>query len=329
MPKVSVIIPVYNVEKYLDECVQSIRKQTLVDIEIILVDDESSDNCPKMCDDYADMDCRIKVVHKKNGGLGFARNSGLDVATGEYVAFTDSDDYELIDTYDTLYKLAVSSHSDIVYYQFISNAASEPSISVFENEDIRKLMLDMVANTPEKHSERDIQVSSCLGLYRRSLIEDNSIRFHSERDLISEDLVFNLDILKCSAKAIVTKFQFYFYRINLNSLTHTPRSDRHIRNKYFYKYLINWLDQNGFENNGRIRAMRLLIGYSRSTIKQIYNSGLLCEERNRRLIEICSDYIWQSIKIEYPIQQMFIMHRLFFNCMIHQKYWLLYLMSKI
>ena len=92
-PKVSVIVPIYNVEKYLDECMVSLLNQTLKDIEIILVDDESPDNCPKMCDEYANKDKRVKVVHKKNGGLGFARNSGLDVATGEYVAFIDSDDW--------------------------------------------------------------------------------------------------------------------------------------------------------------------------------------------------------------------------------------------
>ena len=86
MAKVSVIVPVYNVEKYLDRCMQSLLNQTLKDIEIIMVDDGSPDNCPKMCDDYAKQDSRVKVIHKKNAGLGLARNSGLEVATGEYVA---------------------------------------------------------------------------------------------------------------------------------------------------------------------------------------------------------------------------------------------------
>ena len=86
MPKVSIIVPVYNVEKYLDRCMESLLNQTLNDIEIIMVDDGSPDNCPQMCDDYAKKDSRVKVVHKVNGGLGYARNTGLDVATGEYVA---------------------------------------------------------------------------------------------------------------------------------------------------------------------------------------------------------------------------------------------------
>ena len=94
-PKVSIIVPVYNVEKYLDRCMESLLNQTLKDIEIILVDDGSPDNCPQICDEYAKKDSRVKVVHKVNAGLGYARNSGLDVASGEYVAFVDSDDYVL------------------------------------------------------------------------------------------------------------------------------------------------------------------------------------------------------------------------------------------
>ena len=91
-PKVSVVIPMYNVEKYLDTCVQSVRKQTLQDIEIILVDDGSPDRCGEMAEEYAKQDSRVKVVHRKNGGLGPARNSGMEIATGEYIGFVDSDD---------------------------------------------------------------------------------------------------------------------------------------------------------------------------------------------------------------------------------------------
>lgn len=84
---ISVIIPVYKVEKYLDKCIQSVINQTYSNLEIILVDDGSPDNCPQLCDDWANKDERIKVIHKKNGGLSDARNAGLDIATGEYIAF--------------------------------------------------------------------------------------------------------------------------------------------------------------------------------------------------------------------------------------------------
>lgn len=90
-PKVSIIVPVYNVEKYLARCMESLLNQTLTEIEIILVDDGSPDNCPQMCDEYARRDSRVKVIHKSNAGLGYARNSGLDVAIGEYIAFVELD----------------------------------------------------------------------------------------------------------------------------------------------------------------------------------------------------------------------------------------------
>lgn len=92
-PLISIIVPVYKVEQYLDECVQSIRSQTYTNLEIILVDDGSPDRCPKMCDDYAKQDSRIKVIHKNNGGLSSARNAGLEIMTGDYFGFVDSDDY--------------------------------------------------------------------------------------------------------------------------------------------------------------------------------------------------------------------------------------------
>lgn len=111
---ISVIVPIYNVEKYLQKCVDSIINQTYKNLEIILVDDGSPDNCPKMCDDYAEKDSRIKVVHKENGGLSDARNVGMEVATGEYVSFIDSDDYISLDFYETLLETIVDNDSDIV-----------------------------------------------------------------------------------------------------------------------------------------------------------------------------------------------------------------------
>lgn len=115
MPKVSIIVPVYKVESTLNRCVDSIRKQTLEDIEIILVDDGSPDNCPRMCDDLAIIDERIKVIHKTNGGLGYARNSGNKIASGEYIAFIDSDDYIEPNMMQRLYDFASKKNCDVVY----------------------------------------------------------------------------------------------------------------------------------------------------------------------------------------------------------------------
>lgn len=112
-PLISIIVPVYKVEQYLDRCVESIVKQTYKNLEIILVDDGSPDNCPKMCDAWAEKDERVRVIHKPNGGLSDARNAGMAVATGELMGFVDSDDYISEDMYQTLYENMVANHSDI------------------------------------------------------------------------------------------------------------------------------------------------------------------------------------------------------------------------
>lgn len=112
-PLISVIVPIYNVEKYLARCVDSIVNQTYKNLEIILVDDGSPDRCPQMCDDYAEKDSRIKVVHKKNGGLSDARNAGMAVATGEYISFIDSDDYVSDDFFECLLDVMNKENSDI------------------------------------------------------------------------------------------------------------------------------------------------------------------------------------------------------------------------
>ena len=111
---ISVIVPIYKVEDYLRKCVNSIINQTYKNLEIILVDDGSPDNCPKICDEYARQDSRIKVIHKENGGLSDARNAGMEIATGEYISFIDSDDYISDDFIETLYTTMKTENSDIV-----------------------------------------------------------------------------------------------------------------------------------------------------------------------------------------------------------------------
>ena len=115
---VSIVLPIYNVEKYLDRCIESVVRQTYKKIEIILVDDGSPDSCPQKCDDWAKRDGRIKVVHKKNAGLGYARNTGIENATGEYICFFDSDDYIALDTIEKAYNLATKEESDMVIFGF-------------------------------------------------------------------------------------------------------------------------------------------------------------------------------------------------------------------
>ena len=142
---VSIIVPVYNVEQYLDRCLRSLINQSYKNIEIILVDDGSPDKCPQMCEDWAQKDYRIKVIHKKNGGLSDARNKGIEVARGEYICFVDSDDYIDERYVETLYDLICNNHTEISAISFKevflmeedldTSMMSEKTITVFEGMD--------------------------------------------------------------------------------------------------------------------------------------------------------------------------------------------------
>ncbi len=128
MPKISIITPVYKVEKYLRKCIDSILAQTFTDFELILVDDGSPDNCPVICDEYAAKDLRIKVIHKKNDGVYTARNDGLDAAQGDYIGFVDSDDWINPNMYEVLYQNIIKHHVEISACSAIQHKLSGESI---------------------------------------------------------------------------------------------------------------------------------------------------------------------------------------------------------
>lgn len=222
--KVSIIIPIYNVEKYLDRCMESLLNQTLKDIEIIMVDDGSPDNCPKMCDDYAKQDSRVKVIHKKNAGLGLARNSGLEVATGEYVAFVDSDDFTDVDAYRSLYENAQKRNADVVYAGFLMQHSDNTESECFvldkewKGKEINTFLKSLIYDSlPDKET---IWMSVWNAIYKRKVIENNNIRFLSEREYLSEDVVFHTMLLPLCRKVVCIPKTFYHYCYNGASLTH-------------------------------------------------------------------------------------------------------------
>ena len=337
-PKISIIVPVYNVEKYLSCCMDSLSNQTLKDIEIILVDDESSDHCPAMCDEYANQDHRIRVIHKKNGGLGYARNSGLEIAKGEYIAFVDSDDYVASNTYQKLYDLANDAKADVIYFYFQrfnekGNTWMESGIRKeiwYQTEkDIRGLMLDMIANCPKSKFDRNIEVSSCCALYRNDLIKKYDLVFKSERELISEDLLFNLDYLLHSANVMTIPDALYFYRENISSLSRAIRPDRISKNHFFYQYLLEKLKTNNFEIEGYLRSTRLFIANSRVSIRQYVQSSFSKKEKMQWLKSIVKNPVWKEIASSYPYQQLPFKYALFFFLILKRFYRLLYYYSSL
>lgn len=338
IPKVSIIVPIYNVEQFLDRCVQSLLNQSLKEIEIILVDDGSPDNCPQMCDDYAQYDKRIKVVHKKNEGLGMACNSGMEVATGDYIAFCDSDDYVDKAMYETMYKAAIEEQADAVFtgIQTVNQEGIVKPMSQSKQKeiirDIRQIhqyLLNMIASEPSAQEDRKIPMSAKVVLYNRKIIINNKIRFESERILISEDLIWHIDIL-CHAKCICLLPQvFYYYYNNTNSLSKKIRTDRF---PYFLKLreeIICRTQKYGLINEVTIRTNRMFIGYVRFYIGQICCSDLTYIEKKDIITPICKDKIWKEIWSSYPIKRMPLKHRFILYLMKYKLVFFMNLMFKI
>ena len=219
-PLLSVIVPVYNVEKYLDKCIASILESSYKNLEIILVDDGSSDSSPILCDAYSEKHSNIRVIHKENGGLSSARNSGLEVASGKFISFIDSDDYihsemfskliQLIHDYDADF----SSCGNLRVYNHVeklSNANNSEEV-VFNKDD---LLTRAITDSFE---------SLCLNVYKRELIID--MRF--KPGIAFEDVEFSLRLAQRANRAVKTSFIGYAYFINPKGITKVRSSQNKI-----------------------------------------------------------------------------------------------------
>ncbi len=236
MALVSIIVPVYKVpENYLRKCIESIQQQTMKDIEILLVDDGSPDDCGKICDEYAKKDERIVVVHKENGGVSSARNTGIDASTGKFLMFLDADDW----IEEATLRFAIGEQrklqSDLVGWNHYYNEGKEqrrrkaihPKSVHYECGSIKDLQIDMVS---PNHDERTHQIS--LGavrgvwgkLYRNEIIKEKSIRFDNNLS-IGEDACFNIDYLQEAKSADFFNTYLNHYRVSEDSANRKYRED--------------------------------------------------------------------------------------------------------
>lgn len=203
--KVSVIVPIYNVEKYIGKCILSIIEQTYKNIEIILVDDGSLDDSGNIADEYATRDNRIKVIHKANAGVSAARNSGLDAATGDFVCFSDGDDYVMPNYVEHLLKLCLTYHADVAY--------TVDMYTTFHNEHIANSQVKVI--TPEDATENILCYKVPIGVYsklfNREFLVKNNIRF-LEDVYIGEGFNFNTACFQRANKVVMSNERIYFYR---------------------------------------------------------------------------------------------------------------------
>jgi len=211
---VSIIVPIYKVELYLKQCIESIIHQTYQNLEIILVDDGSPDNCGKICDEYAQKDARIKVIHQVNGGVSSARNAGLDASTGVYISFIDPDDVVSNDFIEYLYHLCKNHHVDIAECDFIRFSDNEEIKPYIANEKIMKLNNEEI----QKNLYNDYYVRAVVlwdKLYRSYIYKN--IRFPKGK--INEDeAMIHLIYDACKTDIILSNQCLYYYRHNDESI---------------------------------------------------------------------------------------------------------------
>ena len=294
--KISIIIPVYNVEKYLKRCIESVLNQTYHDFELILINDGSKDNSGYICDEYARCDERIKVVHQENKGVSVARNKGIELATGEYIMFIDSDDFIELNTLQILVQILDKEKYDLVVYgyimEFIYNNYKKINIS-----PNNKVYDDVKLYLKEFSYYRSNGIFGYVfnKLYNTKIIKENKILF-SENISFAEDVYFNFDILPfCNNIKVINNNLYHYMHQSYNTLSKIQHNEPYTSNEIYYKTvkflkkmnsydvnanfvnstyieaLINYISLELFKDKNRINKLRLL--YKEEQVRYaIYNS---------------------------------------------------------
>lgn len=270
--KFSVIVPIYKVEKYLSECIESILNQKYEDYELILVDDGSPDRCPEICDSFAKSNQKVKVIHKKNGGLSSARNEGLKIADGEYVVYLDSDDF-FIDN-QCLQRIAdkTCSGPDIIMYKTAScnedgdNLVYPAMVMDYSSRDCS--MADMLNKTI---GGEEFQASAWSKSIKRTLLVDNQIAF--TEGLLGEDIDWYLDVIRHAKSFEMVNEYIYVYRSRPGSITKTTK----IKNLTD----LLWILEKWTKKMGNSETDRALMGYLGKTYTSllIMYAGINKDER--------------------------------------------------
>ena len=324
MCKVSIIVPVYNVENYLSRCIESIQNQTLKDIEIILVNDGSKDNSLLICENYAKQDARIIVISQKNCGVSAARNKGLKIAAGEYVGFVDPDDWIEPNMFEELYKQAIEINADVCMcdYYIDKNGKSTPVKLIVNkaylegSEIIENIIANMIGN-PSLNSRNHIIMGSVWRLIaKRDLLIKNNIKFNT-RVPIMEDLLFCIELLiKCNRLGI-KRGLFYHYVQHGKTAVSVYRERMLEFQLYVFENIKKTLIEEGWYN---LLKQRMDTRYINIYIKAILNEVKKDNPKNifkkiSFISKICKDFSLKRILDQidtsgYPLQKRFVVKAL-------------------
>lgn len=258
--QVSFIIPVYKVEKYLGQCVESITRQTYSDIEVILVDDGSPDESPKLCDTLAKEDYRVRVIHKENGGLSDARNTGLLTATGEYVVFVDGDDFWLDN--NALQQLVdvVKPELDFIGYNCSYYYPDSETYSAWvAYDEVLEKPTDKNTAMRTLVKSGTFPMSACLKLMKRSFLIDNKLFF--KKGQIAEDIPWFINVLDATKKCCFVNQYIYAYRQNVVGSISNTRGRKSFDHLFdIFKTELSLIDSRSFKEDAK-KALKSFLAY--------------------------------------------------------------------
>lgn len=336
---VSIVVPIYKTEKYLEQCIKSIVNQTYQNLEIILVDDGSPDACPQICDAWAEKDHRIRVIHKENGGLSSARNIGIEEARGEYICFFDSDDYIDQNTIERAYELGKKESADVVIFGFstVNNWGEitgqyvpNPERIVYTGEAVQKFFLPMlIGRDSQARKGSNLHMSAWASLFSMELIQQVDWQFASERIIISEDVYSLLKLYKYIQKVAVLKETLYYYRENTSSVTRIYRPDRFQRVKFFYERCIELCYECGYTKEVIRRCAEPFISFTIAALKQEVMYHKTMKASLSRVQMIVDDDVLQQVLQEKKKDKTGFMRRILFWTMRNKMYRLCYILVAV
>lgn len=336
--KVSIIIPVYNIEKYIERCIESIINQSYSNIEIIVVNDGSTDKSTNICENFKVKDSRIKIINKINGGLSSARNTGLDAATGEFIMFVDGDDW--IDTYCIESCLeVVENNTDVVLFPYIreyhdkslKNDIFQEDKIIFIDDDVREKILKRlfgIEGEDIRRPDRLEDISTAWGkLYKLELIKN--IRFVDTKIIGTEDVWFNVNSFLNAKNIIFTKKTYYHYfKENDTSLTQKYNPYLFERWQNLYRYMEKFIEENKLGKEFVTLLDNRKIINLLALNRNIINSNLKFTEKIYEINIILKNNLYEKTFKNFPFSDMSLKWKAFYKSCYYKNAYLVYFIAK-
>ncbi len=335
---VSIVVPIYNMEKYLNRCILSIINQTYKNLQIILVNDGSNDTSKDICDDWAKKDSRISVITKVNEGLGKARNTGLEFATGKYVLFVDSDDYISSKMISDLINLINYDEFDLINFGYnrvnekeellYSNIPNVKKKIYQENEIKQTLLPNFIGPDYENSYNSKLHLAAWSTMYNVNFLKGNNLNFVSEREIIAEDVYSLTKMYAVSKKVLIVNQAYYYYCDNAGSLTNVFRKDRYSKIKYFYLTYLNLINGLGLSDDASKRSILPFFSFTISCLKMIASADISFKNKLFEIEKILNDDVMINNLKKLPIKKLNFKKKVLFNSMKKRNKFIVFILCK-